>query len=343
MGIASLCSANDVVIAGSTSILQMIVANSIPSNIAEPRILRIVGDGRSGTTVIGTVLGQLPSAIFVGEVAQVWRAFTIPTWRCSCGESVASCSFWRDVRKQSQVDVKFDLDILRSTTEQCMRIRPMQLTNLVRRSLSPVLLNYAEALQCVYRAIAVTANTRLIVDSSKSAPELLLALRTFDLGLDVLHVVRDPRAVAYSQSRRPATVQPVSRWTAERVLTSSTRWAVRNTLLETIRARYASSQYRMRYEDFVTRTEPELRSLDRFLDTASIADQLSKTNGEIAVGPRHALDGNGRVLRQISGVRLRLDEEWRSAMSSPKRIAASIPAFPLMLFYGYYRNTSHAD
>jgi hypothetical protein len=310
------------------------------SQAAAPRILRIVGDDRSGTTVIGTVLGQLPDAIFVGEAGQVWRAFTTPEWRCSCGDLLTSCPFWREVRSQSCVDVNFDVNLLRIITEQYLRVRPGRMASLTRRSLDPLLAEFANALECIYTAIAATAGSGVIIDSGKSAPELLLAVRTLRLNLNILHVVRDPRAVAHSRSRQIPAMQSGSQWMAsEGPVTSSMRWAVRNTLLEMIIARYASVHHRMRYEDFVTHPTRELKCLGTFLDTTSIADRLFETGGQIAVGPRHALDGNTRVLKSMSKIQLRLDDEWKSAMPFPKRVSASIPAFPLMLFYGYCTTT----
>lgn len=303
---------------------------------SKPHVLRIVGDGRSGSTVIGTVLSQVPSSIFVGEVAQVWRAFTTPSWACSCGELVADCAFWRDVRSHSMVDTSFDVGQLRDTTERFLRIRPLKLANLMRRPLDHRLVEYSQALQDIYRAIAATAGADLVVDSTKSAPELLLAVRTFSIRLDVLHLVRDPRAVTHSQARpRPATMQSGFGWTAETAFTSSARWTIRNALIGLMLSRRTPVHRRMRYEDFVSHPALELRSLDQFVETTEIADQLERSGGQIAVGPRHALDGNGRVLEQRSKIQLRLDEEWKSAMPRSRRVAASIPALPLMLLYGY--------
>lgn len=299
-------------------------------------ILRVVGDDRSGTTVIGTVLGQLPGATFVGEVSQVWRAFTTADWRCSCGQLLTSCPFWSAVRLRSQVDAHFDVNALRAITEQYLRVRPAQLVSLARRALPPTLADYTSALECVYEAIAVAADSTVIIDSSKSAPELLLALRTFRLRLDILHVVRDPRAVAHSRSRQIPAMQSGSQWMAsEGAITSSLRWAVRNTLIEIAAARYASVGRRMRYEDFVTHPVREIQGLDIGCDTTGLADQLSGASGQIAVGSRHALDGNTRVLKGEPTIKLRLDSEWESAMPFSRRIAATIPALPLMLSYGY--------
>ena len=41
--------------------------------MAEPRILYITGWLRSGSTVLGNVLGELPGVLHVGELHYLWR------------------------------------------------------------------------------------------------------------------------------------------------------------------------------------------------------------------------------------------------------------------------------
>lgn len=303
--------------------------------LTRPTLLRVVGDDRSGTTVIGTVLGQLPNATFVGEVSQVWRAFTTPDWRCSCGKPLGECHFWRDVRASSRVDADFDVDSLRAVTEQ-LRLRPRALARIARPTISQSFAVYAAALVRIYEAIAQTAGANLIVDSSKSAPELLVAARALELDLRVLHVVRDPRAVAHSRGRRIPAMQPGSKWMASTgPLTSSLRWAVRNALIEIALTGGSAARRRMRYEDFAADPVQALRSTNVDRDLSAILDELAETGGRLTIGPRHALDGNTRVLQRATDVEIGLDEEWRLAMPRSRRLAASVPALPLMFRYRY--------
>lgn len=302
----------------------------------QPLILRIVGDSRSGTTIISTLLGQIPSATYVGELDQLWRAFTTPDWRCSCGSLIASCPFWCDVRARSQVDTDFDVESLRATIDQHLRVRPRRLAALALRAPNARLADYVDALHKIYRAIAVTAASTVIIDSSKSAPELMLMLRTSTLQIHPVHVVRDPRAVAHSRSRPTATMQPRAPWMAPaRAFASSAKWAVRNALLGVIIARYASVGERLRYEDFVTHPASKITGLRLPCSVTPVTDRLSETEPLIAIGPRHVLSGNARVLRQSSEIRLHMDNDWQTKQLLASRIAACIPALPLMFVYHY--------
>jgi len=282
--------------------------------------------------VIGTVLGQLPETTFVGELSQVWRAFTTEGWQCSCGEPLASCSFWVTVREKSGIDAD-DVDELRTITEG-LRVRPASLARLLGPSIGAAQAKYATALARVYKAISTAAKSTLIIDSSKSAPELLLTARTLALDLSVLHVVRDPRAIAHSRSRRIPANKPGSQWMAsEGPITSSIRWTTRNLLIELACSRYAEKRNRMRYEDFVAEPSERIRALALGRETCGVVEQLRE--GRLTVGVRHALDGNTRVLRNVSTLEIRADDEWRSKMPPSRRLAATMPAVPLLWMYRY--------
>src|SRR5713101_2080953 len=53
---------------------------------ARPRILYLGGLGRSGSTLIERLLGELPGVCAVGEVVHMWRRGVVEGERCGCGE-----------------------------------------------------------------------------------------------------------------------------------------------------------------------------------------------------------------------------------------------------------------
>src|SRR5947209_18950727 len=61
------------------------------------RVLYIGGLGRSGTTLLERILGELPSACALGEVVHLWRRGIIDNERCGCGVPFGDCEFWRGV------------------------------------------------------------------------------------------------------------------------------------------------------------------------------------------------------------------------------------------------------
>src|SRR5262249_58384738 len=63
------------------------------------QVVYITGSGRSGTTLLGHILGQLEGFCFVGEAMYAWRA--LGQRLCGCGVPLESCEFWSAVRREA--------------------------------------------------------------------------------------------------------------------------------------------------------------------------------------------------------------------------------------------------
>jgi hypothetical protein len=87
--------------------------------IEKARVVYVAGSGRSGSTVLGQVLGAVPSWIFCGELRQ---GFSILAENriCGCGTPAQECSFWRSVVEQAFG--RFDLEVLARAAELTRRV-----------------------------------------------------------------------------------------------------------------------------------------------------------------------------------------------------------------------------
>lgn len=57
----------------------------------------IGGMGRSGSTLLARVLGQVPGVCQVGELCYLWKQSVLRDRLCSCGRAFSACPFWRQV------------------------------------------------------------------------------------------------------------------------------------------------------------------------------------------------------------------------------------------------------
>ena len=64
------------------------------------RVLYLGGLGRSGTTLVERLLGELPNVCALGEVVHLWQRDIVDDERCGCGESFSRCAFWTAVGKR---------------------------------------------------------------------------------------------------------------------------------------------------------------------------------------------------------------------------------------------------
>lgn len=62
------------------------------------RVIYIIGAGRSGSTLLDTVLASHPDVVGVGELVNLHSAGWTSNEVCACGKLGTECDFWTRVR-----------------------------------------------------------------------------------------------------------------------------------------------------------------------------------------------------------------------------------------------------
>ncbi len=302
------------------------------------RVLYLCAWGRSGTTVLDRVLGQLPGCFSVGELRSLWDADP-EVRRCGCGKTVAACDVWGPVLDDvlAPPGPRSVAEVRRLRDEVA---RSRHLLGLWRRGhRSEAAEAYGALLVALYRALLDRTGAELVVDSSKHPAEALVLAGRSDLDLSVLHVVRDPRAVAFSWSRTPVGADGSTSASEDRPpprgpLSSSAWWTAWNAAAEWLVADRAGTGYvRLRYEDVVADPLRRLGPLVRRLGHSPDELRLD-SDGAVDLAPSHTVAGNPN--RFAAGpVRLVEDRAWVGSMATSARWLATVPALPLMSHYGY--------
>jgi len=302
------------------------------------RVVYVGGLGRSGSTLVDRLLGQVPGCVSVGELVHLWRRGVLEHERCGCGEPFDRCPFWGGVGRRAfggwdAVDARGLLALQHRVD------RTRYLPWLVAPVAAPprwraALERYASALSRLYRAIADEAGASIVVDSSKHASTAAL-LRSVDaVDLRLVQLVRDPRGVAYSWSKvvsRPESVGADPTMARIGSLRVSARWLGYNVLFQGLRL--GRPALLLRYEDLVRAPAARLRSI---LDLADRPDESLPflRDGHATLAMQHTVSGN--PLRFTNGtIPIRADREWRDAMPvGDRRLVGAITA-PLRAAYGY--------
>jgi hypothetical protein len=88
-----------------------------PSRVSRPlKVLFLGGHGRSGSTILDRLLGQLPGFFSIGELRNVWQRSLLEDQLCGCGEPFSRCGFWRAVVDRALGDV--DAATVRAIVDQ---------------------------------------------------------------------------------------------------------------------------------------------------------------------------------------------------------------------------------
>jgi hypothetical protein len=180
------------------------------------------------------------------------------------------------------------------------------------------------------------SGNKVIVDSSKSAAYALVLSETPNINLNVVHIVRDSRAVAYSWQRKK--LMPEFHWSTVYMdqngpITSSVAYYLPNVLLPLVK--YRSARYmRIRYEDLVQEPRQELGRVECFMeDHAGISNVLLADN-TFRLGVDHTVNGNPMRF-QKGMLEVRPDEAWQHRMKPRDKWLVTALTWPLLFAYGY--------
>jgi hypothetical protein len=284
------------------------------------KVLHVAGLHGTGTTILGNVLGEVDGVFAAGELANLWKVVSGPDV-CTCGCVLTECDVWRRV-----------LETLFTGPEEAMeRLRPQPSWMDARRlprllwdewRTEARLTSYRSMLGDLCRAIGDVTGARVIVETSKH-PGFGRVLAGVP-GTDpyVVHLVRDPRATAYSWLRknvsgpgRIGATWTIWHWTIPRL------WRER-------RDRY----FALRYEDFVSsprRAVAEILALVGEQGDLPFVDEHT-----VRLGPQHVPNGNPNRFRR-GMVEVKADEGWRSLISRRQMLATTALTWPLLHRWGY--------
>ena len=307
------------------------------------KVIYILGWVRSGTTLLDTMLGELDGFFSSGELRYIWDRGLQQGYLCGCRRELQWCPVWSSVLERAfGPRALSELDAEKLTRDRFHVMRTHRLPGNLRRRRPgpfgwPPLDDYTTAMKRLYGAIRDVTGARVVVDSSKFAQDAAV-LRLLD-GVEpyFVHMVRDARAVAYSNLRvktsQPDPRQPVD---MERMspFRSALRWSRFNIAAEAVRLRSGSGRsILLRYEDVIS--DPR-RSIERILAMTGVRAEMSMfvDDHTVRLGENHTIWGNPSRFRR-GETPLRLDDEWTTQFDVIGRRLTGAVALPLLLRYRY--------
>jgi transcription antitermination factor NusG len=298
------------------------------------RVIYIAAHSRSGTTLVGSLIGMLDDCCFVGEVWAAWTDGVHANRMCGCGRAFRDCPFWTDVFRRAfggfdtpaSCDAERAIARLQSTGDALRFWSSMWR----RGSIAGDATAYQKALRPFYAAIRDVSGGKVIVDSSKLLRYGALIASMPDVDIRFVNVVRDVRGVVLSRASpalmrdgdmRHAGGADTSRYRIMRVVS---RWVGRNELSMRLIDRFGG--LRVPYEEFVRDPRPVLAALSNDESAARALQELELG----AVPEQHQLGGNW-----VRGLKLEPRETWRDELPRRVRIATTALAWPFLRRYRF--------
>lgn len=295
---------------------------------APVKVLFIAAWARSGSTILDNVLGEFDGFFSAGELHNLWDLDAIGRRRCGCGRYIDECDVWARILGDAFGD---DLDI-DQTREWQRKISKVHHTwRLLRwkaaRSSSRVIDHYADATARMYRSIAEVTGARVIVDSSKRPTYAALLSRLPGVEPYFVHLVRDPRAVAYSWQRHKEELVVHSPFH------SSLRWITWNIAIGSVVRRQPGSVL-VRYEDFVARPREVLERITGMVGEFPKVFPLADGDRAVLLSRKHSASGNPNRFK-TGKIELREDDEWKRHLKRSDVVVATLISLPSLARYGY--------
>lgn len=303
------------------------------------KVIYITGYGRSGTTLLDRILGQIKGFFSIGELGHIWKRSFGENQLCGCGKPFRECEFWKAVVEEAFGGFdKIDVDkvyALKHSVERIRYIPKLMFPSLRSSKYQKHLSEYIELLNRLYNSIRNVSGSTYIIDSTKDTPYGFVLATIPNIEINVVHLVRDSRGVAYSWQKKKR--RPEIYWKEEYMpryspLKSAREWTLSNILAHWLRAK-AKRYIFIRYEDFVTYPKESLKViLEKLEINKNKIDFIDERTVNLEIN--HTVSGNP-IRFKHGTVELRPDFEWQKKMPFSQRIIVTTLTWPLLVKYRY--------
>ena len=328
--------------------------NDQKTNPKPLRILFIAGAGRSGSTLVGDVLGQTGSSIHLGEL---WGMFDytaaskggIP---CSCGSPFETCDFWSATFETlfgEEWSSRFKNWNFQRNLPHSTKLIWLLFQNKFWFGAHKPLFNaqVEEAVKALKRSlyfICEKEQAEIIIDSSKFGPYAWLLSRDEDVQMIVVHLVRDPRATLYSWVSKPIPMYD----RANRQFSLRTRTPIEG-IVYWMRANLSAiflkvmglPYYRLRYETFVKEPLCAVHNLATFAQKhlfyleigAELESQLQDKS--LRLHTRHLIGSNPDAKRKVGQIEIKPSGDLKRLIGRGKFYLWTLFFLPWLWWFGY--------
>ncbi len=304
-----------------------------------PKVIYVLGPGRSGTGVLGRVLSTIEGTVFAGELRRLWSRGLRSGRTCGCGRPHAECEVWSKLLVPGATFAEPSLSEIGRIQKQVAPEHPgaRSAFRLWRLSSPPppttAAGRYLAAYTDLHTAFARATDADVVIDSSKSAADAtLLAVRP-DLRTYVVQILRDPRGVALSLQSHAAKQTGLGPHLL--AVRAAIRWLAKHLTNEAIRRRYGPDRsILLRYEELIEDPRGTVEAVAKLVGQPSPVVDLAP-GVPIGVPEVHGPDGSKRRRFVPNEVVLQLDTRWQQELHPVDRFLVTLLTYPLLRRYGY--------
>jgi len=274
-------------------------------------LIYLLGAGRSGTTLLATVLNTNSKILTLGEMHQ-FREHLIGEKQCSCGLALKECEFWSEIIGQLPKQTAEEL-LFSEKKESHHNIPKILLSNKSDNE-------YLSIQEEIFTKISNDKPNKILLDSSKYIARYLLLSKSKKINVKGIYVVRDVRGVINSFGKKVQTPRSP--------LSTIIYYCLINFFGQVVCWRN-NRVIKVKYEDFVSDPEHELSRIYCHVFEGKEKDMVLPEFLEMP----HIIGGNR--IKSEKRIVIKPDYKWRSNISRWKQICYYLFTFPFMVINKY--------
>lgn len=278
-----------------------------------------MGAGRSGTTLLATLLGNAKGITTLGEMHQ-FLDYYLDKKPCSCGADLDQCEFWSKVIKRLEQNYSRQELIKMNQLRNCVEGHRHIIWSLLRSNKA-----YQTFQRQLFEHVAAVHPNVTLLDSAKYISRGLQLARIKETDVKVVYVVRDVRGVIFSFGKKVQTQKsPLSAMIYYKLINFFgllAQWTMGK-----------GKVMRLRYESLVESPEESLSHLETFLDQ-DLSAVNSKLKAKEPFQMPHIIAGNRLV--SAKHIELKPDFAWKQTQPRAMQMLYYLLNLPLQLIFKY--------
>lgn len=302
--------------------------------MAETKVIYIAGAGRSGSTLLDAILGEIDDAFSLGEARLLWKhllRYEKPL--CSCGEAIDDCPFWKQVLLKLFNNSLPSKDKLEKLYYLQKIVENIPILNYYKRNKYLLqnkneLKKYSDFILNFYKTVAEISGCKILIDSSK-LPHYLYVLKDLPIELYIIHLVRDPRGVAYSWTKEKYHPALRSYMKRHHPFTSARLWNIYNLGILNFKHK---NYHLIKYEDLTNNIQASLTCLTHAFNFKPFFNFEKKI---FLFKKKHLVGGNPVRLSFKKEIYIKKDIDWHKKLPLKYKFLVTLLTFPLLKKFKY--------
>lgn len=266
------------------------------------KIIYIAGDGRSGSTLLDSILSNIDGSLSVGECHRFWIRFYEGETSCSCSKLITNCELWSSVDREMKNRFEdYNPEYFR---EQVIEIQKHKNFKKI-----PKLINsktwqpFCEHVIFFYEIIGKHAKNEIIIDSSKSISWAYFLETLNFTDIYIIHLERKLTSVANSWKKQillPEYTLKEVYMPVKSITLSTKSWVKIKVLAKSLKS--ANHYLFVSYEKLCEHPDLWLENIKSFVN-----EEFDVT--KLAMQKTHAIGGNPMRAKSNEHIKIKPQQE----------------------------------